>query len=204
MLNRLLSLLFLPLSAVVVSAETVHLNDGSTLHGNIRGMDDQRIVLESPLTAQELKVERADISIIEFEGNSRSLVRRLGMGLIYRPSTGEEHLSLKNWLDDTNALELVIRYVSKSISSQSRFNLEGRLSHVYLAKNRFDLFVGGGLGFASSGSERGTILKAFSGAEFFMISLPDFSFGAELGFISRSKVDEEQSLYNAFTARYYF
>ena len=80
----------------------------------------------------------------------------------------------------------------------------GRLSHVYLAKNRFDLFVGGGLGFASSGSERGTILKAFSGAEFFMISLPDFSFGAELGFISRSKVYEEQSLYNAFTARYYF
>ena len=89
MLNRLLSLLFLPLSAVVVSAETVHLNDGSTLHGNIRGMDDQRIVLESPLTAQELKVERADIGIIEFESSSRSLVRRLGLGLIYRPSTGE-------------------------------------------------------------------------------------------------------------------
>ena len=39
MLKRLLSLLLLPLSALVVSAEIVHLNDGSTLHGNIRGMD---------------------------------------------------------------------------------------------------------------------------------------------------------------------
>ena len=204
MRKRLLSLLLPLLLAAPVSAETVHLNDGSTLRGDIRGMDDQTVILESPLTAQELKVERADIGIIEFESSSRSLVRRLGLGLIYRPSTGEEQLSLKNWLDEANALELVIRYINKSSSANSRFNLEGRLSHVYLAKSRFDLFVGGGLGFASSGSDRGTILKVFSGAEFFMISLPDFSLGVELGFINRSKVDQEQGIYNAFDARYYF
>lgn len=78
MLKRLLSLLLLPLSALVVSAEIVHLNDGSTLHGNIRGMDDQTVVLESPLTAQELKVERTDISLIEFEGNPGASSAALG------------------------------------------------------------------------------------------------------------------------------
>ena len=74
------------LFAIPASAETLRLNSGESLEGKIRIMDEKTLFLESNLTAQELKIDRGDLSLIEFDTSGRSLARRIGIGFHYRPN----------------------------------------------------------------------------------------------------------------------
>ena len=44
------------------SADTLRLNSGESLEGNIRLMDEKTLYLESKFTSQELKIDRADLN----------------------------------------------------------------------------------------------------------------------------------------------
>ena len=80
MLKKTLSLFTLLIFTIPVSAETLRLNSGESLEGKIRIMNEKTLFLESNLTAQELKIDRADLSLIEFDSTGRSLARRIGIG----------------------------------------------------------------------------------------------------------------------------
>ena len=71
------------LFASAASADTLRLNSGESLEGKIRLMDEKTLYLESKLTSQELKIERADLNIIEFDSSARSFARRVGLSLIH-------------------------------------------------------------------------------------------------------------------------
>ena len=92
MLKRYFLILILLLVCKFVGAETLRLNSGETLKGRIRAMDEQTLYLDSNLTSQQLRVDRADIRLIEFESSERSMTRRLGIGLFYRPQGNTEEL----------------------------------------------------------------------------------------------------------------
>ena len=76
-------------------AATLRLNSGESLEGKINKMDANTLFLESNLTAQELKIERGNLSLIEFDTTERSLARRIGIGFHYRPNGNEETISIK-------------------------------------------------------------------------------------------------------------
>ena len=98
MFKRQIIILFSILWVHSLGAETLRLNSGETLKGRIRAMDEQILYLDSELTSQQLKVERSDIRLIEFDEVLRSMTRRLGLGLFYRPNGSVEEISVKNWL----------------------------------------------------------------------------------------------------------
>ena len=104
MLKYTFSLLTLILFAIPVGAETLRLNSGESLEGKIRIMDEKTLYIESNLTAQELKIDRADLSLIEFDSSVRSLARRIGIGFHYRPNGNEENLSVKNWINEIDSV----------------------------------------------------------------------------------------------------
>ncbi len=100
------------LFAFTASAETLRLNSGESLEGKILKMDENTLFIESRLTAQELKIDRADLNLIEFDSSARSLAWRLGIGLHYRPNGHEENLSIKNWISAADSAELIFGYSS--------------------------------------------------------------------------------------------
>ena len=67
MFKRQIIILFSILWVHSLGAETLRLNSGETLKGRIRAMDEQILYLDSELTSQQLKVERSDIRLIEFD-----------------------------------------------------------------------------------------------------------------------------------------
>ena len=192
--KHLFFLLTILLFAVTASAETIRLNSGESLEGKIRIMDEKTLFIESRLTAQELK-------IIEFDSSARSLARRLGIGLHYRPKGNEENLSIKNWLSSVDSAELIVGYSS---GTQDTFGLELRYTRVFKAEGATDLFYGAGAGILSKDSKRGTAFRFFSGSEYFPMSSPNFGLSLELGVLRQGIGDVTQSFYNAIAARYYF
>jgi hypothetical protein len=190
------------LFAFTASAETLRLNSGESLEGKILKMDENTLFIESHLTAQELKIDRADLSLIEFDSSARSLARRLGIGLHYRPNGNEENLSIKNWISAVDSAELIVGYSS---GTQDTFGFELRYSRVFMVEGATDLFYGAGAGILSIDSKRGTIFRIYSGSEFFPLSSPSFGFSLEIGVQRIQGVgDVTQSFYNAIAARYYF
>ena len=165
-------------------------------------MDEKTLFIESHLTAQELKIDRADLSLIEFDSSARSLARRLGIGLHYRPNGNEENLSIKNWISAVDSAELIVGYSS---GTQDTFGFELRYSRVFMVEGATDLFYGAGAGILSIDSKRGTIFRLYSGSEFFPLSSPSFGFSLELGVQRKQGIgDVTQGFYNAIAARYYF
>ena len=195
-----------------LGAETLRLNSGETLKGRIRAMDEQTLYLDSELTSQQLKVERSDIRLIEFDDVMRSMTRRLGIGLFYRPNGSVEEISVKNWISQTDALELLI---SDREGTSSLFSVEARFNRVFLQEGEYDLYYGAGGGLMTVGSKRGTRLRVFSGSEMFPTTSPNVGIGLEIGLIRESdgpstKFDStnstlsEQTFFHSFSARYYF
>ena len=200
--KHLFILLTILLFAVTASAETLRLNSGESLEGKIRIMDEKTLFIESHLTAQELKIDRADLSLIEFDASARILARRLGIGLHYRPNGNEENLSIKNWLSSVDSAELIVGYSS---GTQDTFGLELRYTRVFKVEGATDLFYGAGAGTLSKDSKRGTVFRFFSGSEFFPMSSPNFGLSLELGVLRQQGIgDVTQRFYNAIAARYYF
>ena len=183
--KHLFILLTILLFAVTASAETLRLNSGESLEGKIRIMDEKTLFIESHLTAQELKIDRADLSLIEFDASARSLARRLGIGLHYRPNGNEENLSIKNWLSSVDSAELIVGYSS---GTQDTFGLELRYTRVFKAEGATDLFYGAGAGILSKDSKRGTAFRFFSGSEFFPMSSPNFGLSLELGVLRQQGI----------------
>ena len=202
MQKNLILLLTIILFASATSADTLRLNSGESLEGKIRLMDENTLYLESKLTSQELKIDRADLNIIEFDSSARSFARRVGFGIFYRPNGNEENLSVKNWLSSDDSAELLVGYNS---GSQDTFGVELRYSKVFMVEGTNDLYYGAGLGIVSKSSERGTALRFFSGNEFFPRGSPNLGISIELGMHSQQGISNaSQGFYNAFSARYYF
>lgn len=202
MLKHFFLLLCLFLFSFSAAAETLRLNSGESLEGNIKKMDEKTLYIESHLTAQELKIDRADLSLIEFDSSGRSLARRLGIGFHYRPNGNEENLSVKNWLNSVDSAELIVGYSS---GTQNTFSFELRYSRVFMVEGTNDLFYGAGAGLISKDSKRGTAFRFYSGSEFFPLSSPNFGFSLELGVLRQQGIgDVTQGFYNAVSARYYF
>ena len=190
------------LFAIPASAETLRLNSGESLEGKIRIMDEKTLFLESNLTAQELKIDRVDLSLIEFDTSGRSLARRIGIGFHYRPNGNVENLSLKNWLNAVDSAELLVGYSSGAVNT---FGVELRYARVFKVEGSSDLFYGAGTGIISKESKRGTAFRFFSGSEIFPRSSPNFGIALELGVLRQQGVgDVTQGFYNAISARYYF
>ena len=165
-------------------------------------MDEKTLYIESNLTAQELKIDRADLSLIEFDSSGRSLARRIGIGFHYRPNGNEENLSVKNWINEIDSVELMVGYSSGSVNT---FGVELRYAKVFKVEGTSDLFYGAGTGLISKDSKRGTAFRFFSGGEFFPRSSPNFGISLELGVLRKQGVgDDTQGFYNAISARYYF
>ena len=202
MQKNLILFLAIILFASAASADTLRLNSGESLEGKIRLMDENTLYLESKLTSQELKIDRADLNIIEFDSSARSFARRIGFGIFYRPNGNEENLSVKNWLSSDDSAELLVGYNS---GSQDTFGVELRYSKVFMVEGTNDLYYGAGLGIVSKSSERGTALRFFSGNEFFPRGSPNLGISIELGMHSQQGISNaSQGFYNAFSARYYF
>ena len=202
MIKQLFILISILLFTFTASAETLRLNSGESLEGKILKMDEKTLFIESHLTAQELKIDRADLSLIEFDSSARSLARRLGIGLHYRPNGDEENLSIKNWISAVDSAELIVGYSS---GTQDTFGFELRYSRVFMVEGANDLFYGAGAGILSIDSKRGTIFRIYSGSEFFPLSSPSFGFSLELGVQRKQGIgDVTQGFYNAIAARYYF
>ena len=201
-IKHLIILLSTLLFGFIASAETLRLNSGESLEGKILKMDENTLFIESHLTAHELKIDRGDLSIIEFDTSARSLARRLGIGLHYRPNGNEENLSVKNWVSAVDSAELIVGYSS---GTQDNFGFELRYSRVFMVEGATDLFYGAGVGILSIDSKRGTIFRLYSGSEFFPLSSPNFGFTLELGVQRKQGFDDvTQGFYNAIAARYYF
>ncbi|HBL56936.1 MAG TPA: hypothetical protein EYO46_05130 [Candidatus Lambdaproteobacteria bacterium] len=202
MLKKIFLMLTMLLFAIPASAETLRLNSGESLEGKIRIMDEKTLFLESNLTAQELKIDRVDLSLIEFDTSGRSLARRIGIGFHYRPNGNEENLSLKNWLSAVDSAELLVGYSSGAVNT---FGVELRYARVFKVEGSSDLFYGAGTGIISKESKRGTAFRFFSGSEIFPRSSPNFGIALELGVLRQQGVgDVTQGFYNAISARYYF
>ncbi len=199
MIKQLFILISILLFTFTASAETLRLNSGESLEGKILKMDEKTLFIESHLTAQELKIDRADLGLIEFDSSARSLARRLGIGLHYRPNGDEENLSIKNWISAVDSAELIVGYSS---GTQDTFGFELRYSRVFMVEGANDLFYGAGAGILSKNNNRGTIFRFYSGSEFFPLSSPSFGFSLELGV--QRKQDIGEGFYNAIAARYYF
>ena len=202
MQKYLILFLTIILFASAASADTLRLNSGESLEGKIRLMDENTLYLESKLTSQELKIDRADLNIIEFDSSARSFARRVGFGIFYRPNGNEENLSVKNWLSSDDSAELLVGYNS---GSQDTFGVELRYSKVFMVEGTNDLYYGAGLGIVSKSSERGTALRFFSGNEFFPRGSPNLGISIELGMHRQQGISNaSKGFYNAFSARYYF
>jgi len=202
MQKYLIPFLLIILIASGVSADTLRLNSGESLEGKIRLMDEKTLYLESKLTSQELKIDRADLNIIEFDTSVRSFARRVGFGIFYRPNGNEENLSVKNWLSSDDSAELLVGYNS---GSKDSFGVELRYSKVFMVEGTNDLYYGAGLGIISKSNDRGTALRFFSGNEFFPRGSPNLGISIELGVLSQQGIgNASQGFYNAFAARYYF
>ena len=202
MLKYILFIITLILFAFPICAETLRLNSGESLEGKIRIMDKKTLFLESNLTAQELKIDRVDLSLIEFDASGRSLARRIGIGFHYRLNGNEENLSIKNWLSEIDSAELMVGYSSGSVDT---FSFELRYARVFKVEGMSDLFYGVGTGIVSKDSKRGTAIRFFSGSEFFPRSSPNFGISLELGVLRQNGLGgDTQGFYNAVSARYYF
>ena len=183
---------------IPLHAATLRLNSGESLEGKIRKMDESSLFLESNLTAQELKIERENLSLIEFDTSERSLARRIGIGFNYRPNGNEETISVKNWLSTADSAGLLVGYSAGTVDS---FSVEIRYARVFKIEGTNDLFYGAGTGLVSKDSKKDTLLRFFSGTEFFPQTSPNFGITLEFGVLRQAATQE---FYNALSAHYYF
>ncbi len=195
-------LLFCALTARV-EAETVHLNSGESLNGQIQGMDDNTLTLESDrkfgVSQGVLQIDREDIRLIEFEDSPRDLSRKFGVGYYHQGVVAEEFnigaASIKYWLNPTDAVDMLVGYGGTTDGSdkiKEIFHLEMRFTRVMLREGNQDIYWGGGLGFISvndketNTDDTGTTARALLGMEFFFVTLPNLGVSAELGVTNQS------------------
>ncbi|MBF0286553.1 MAG: hypothetical protein HQM14_01930 [SAR324 cluster bacterium] len=203
-------------------AAKIHLNSGESLSGKIQGMDDQTLSLESDRGFGVLQIDKADMRLIEFDGNQRDLSRKFGLGYYQKNPVAEEFsigsASLKYWLNSTDAVDMLIGYggtIEGGDKLEEIFSLEVRFTKVVLQEGNHDVYWGGGLGFISVTDEEtrtddtGITLRGLLGVEFFFVSYPNLGVSAELG-VSNQTVGDRTSMgvfsagFPTMAVRYYF
>ena len=142
--------------SIPIYAETLRLNSGESLEGKIQKMDENTLYIESNLTAQELKIDRANLNLIEFDNSERSLARRIGIGFHYRPKDNTETISFKNWLGTADSAGLMIGYTS---GMENNFSIELRYTRVFKIEGTNDIFDGAGTGIVSKDNKKETLLR---------------------------------------------
>lgn len=215
-------LLIFCLFAFNVQAAIVHLNSGESLSGQIQSMDDQTLTLESDRGFGVLQIDKADIRLIEFDGNQHDLSRKFGVGYYHKGAVAKEFTtnsaSIKYWLNSTDAVDMLLGYGSTrdgSTKIEEIFNLEMRFTRVMLQEGNQDIYWGGGLGFisvkdkATKTDDTGLAIRGLLGVEFFFVTFPNLGISAELG-ISNQTVGGRSTLgifntgFPTMAVRYYF
>lgn len=220
-ISILITLLFFFIASHSYAA-IIHLNSGESLSGRIQSMDDQTLSLESDRGFGVLQIDKADIRLIEFDGNRRDLSRKFGLGYYYRAPVSKEFsvssASIKYWLNNSDAVDMQIGYAGTADDGtklEEIFHLEMRFSRVMIQEGNHDIYYGGGLGFISVTDEEsktddtGLSFQAMLGIEFFFINYPNLGISAELG-VTNQTVGDRKSIglfssgFPTMAARYYF
>lgn len=198
-LLTLAMLVALPLAA---PAETIHLVTGETIRGTIVEVTENSIAVESEQGFGTIRIDKAEIALIEYDNATRDLSHKLGIGYVHRTAPqavgaagaeyGTDALSLKLWLGAEDWADLLLGFYSASDGSTKQlevFTLDLRYGSVFERRASLDLYWGGSAGYINvtdntggqDFSATGTSLRAFVGAEVFPASLPGLGISAEIG-----------------------
>ncbi len=209
-------------TVTVAQAAMVHLNSGEALSGRIQSMDDQTLTLESDRGFGILQIDRADIRMIEFEGNERDLSRKFGVGFYQRGTVAQEFsvgmASLKYWLNSSDSVDLLMGFGSTTDGGdklEEVLDLRFRFTRVMLQEGGHDLYWGGSLGVLNVNddddeiNESGSTVSAFLGIEMFFIALPNVGISSEIGVTNQTVGDRTTfGIFNTgfptLSVRYYF
>ena len=218
-LNRLIFVLGMVIfGAWTLHAERVYLHSGEMLIGRIQYIDERVVALESDRGFGTIKIDRADVSMIEFEGSERNLSQKFGFGLYKRGTIANDvsfnSASLRYWSNPLTSIDfqLGIGHSTEGNSKlQEYFSVEGRYSQVLLQEGRHNIYAGIGAGVVSTSGENlpsgtsGTQFSTFLGVELFPVSFPNLGIATEIGFLTQS-IGSRRSygLFPSLAVRYYF
>lgn len=211
-------------------AETIHLTTGEIIRGRIVEIEEDVISVESERGFGVLQIQKSEISLIEYDEVQRNPDRTMGLGYMHRvtPNTagkevveyGVDALSLKFWMSPENSLDLLLGFFSSELDGEKDFEVfsfDVRWAHVFKRQAQLDLYYGGSVGFISVVDKTGTTplddsgqtIRAFLGAEIFLISLPNLGISGEVGIGTQSVGDRKitsisTTTFPSLSIRYYF
>lgn len=209
-------------------AAVIHLHTGESLQGRIRQMDDTTLTLESNSGFGVLQIEKAQIRLIEFEGQKQDFTRKIGLGYYQRglatngKGKAEEYsigaLSLKYWTSHTDAVQLQMGYAGTSQGSEKLLEIvqiDARYSQVMIQEGNQNIYWGAGMGYLGvvdddvELDDNGLNIQGFLGIEIFLATLPNLGISGEIGVISQNVGDRRSfALFNSgfptLAVHYYF
>ena len=211
--------------------ETVHLTSGESIKGRIIRVDEGTISIESDKGFGVIEIDRADITLVEFEEAARDPSRTMGFGYFHRvnPNTSGgravefavDSFSLKFWLSETISLDYLLGFTSTSEGGSKLFEIfsfDVRWASGFRRQANLDLYWGAGAGYLSVTDktdaahpidDTGTAIRLFLGGEIFPVTLPNLGISAELG-IGRQSIGNRDTTnlstttFPSFSMRYYF
>ncbi len=210
------------LGALTLHAEKVYLHSGEMLIGRIQYIDERVVALESDRGFGIVKIDRADVSMIEFDGSERNLSQKFGLGFFQRSPIADDvsfsSLTVRHWSSIDTSIDFMIgvgHTTDGDTKLQEYFSVEGRYAKVLLQEGRHNIYSGAGIGVMSTSGENlpeattGTQFSAFLGVELFPVSFPNLGVSAEVGVLTQ-KIGSRQSYglfhvgFPSLSVRYYF
>ena len=210
------------LGVLNLHAEKVYLHSGEMLIGRIQYIDERVVALESDRGFGIVKIDRADVSMIEFEGSERNLSQKFGLGFYRRSAVADDisfnSAALRYWSDVLTSIDFMLgvgHTTDENTKLQEYFSIEGRYAKVLLQEGRHNVYSGVGAGVMSTSGKNlpegttGTQFSAFLGIELFPISFPNLGISAEIGVLTQ-KIGSRQSygIFNvgfpSLSVHYYF
>ena len=206
---------------------TVHLNSGESLSGRIQKMDEQSLYLESDRGFGILRIDRADMRLIEFDQTKPDLTRKFGLGFYQRgvalngSGNAQEYsvgsLSARSWFDALDAIEFrmgVSQTEDKQSTLFSILTVDMRIIRVYLQEGNHHLYLSGGGGIinvndkAVNLNKTGFNINAALGIEVFPLAFPNLGISGEVG-VNRQSIGDRTTtaIFNigpAMSVNYYF
>jgi len=214
----------------IAQAETVHLKSGEIIKGKIVRIDPDTLSIESDKGLGVIRINRSDISLIEFDRNERDQTRPVGLGYYHRstPSSvgaeasayGSDALSFKMWTSNTEAVDFLLGFYDSEDATSTLLKVltfDVRWSRVFKRHADLDLYYGGSLGYLrvtdnTSGrslDDNGYSVRAFLGIELFFATLPNIGISSELSIGSQSvgtskTTNLATTTFPSFSIRYYY
>jgi len=226
----LAALVLVAVGSAPARAEIVHLASGESIQGKIVRMDDATISVESDKGFGVIQINKADITLIEYDSKKRDPSRTVGIGYFHRtapavatPATtdyGLDALSMKYWLSSVDSVDAQLGYYNSATKGHTQlqiFSFDLRYAYVFHRKGLADVYYGLSLGFLNvidkvSGNNvdaLGARGGVFLGTEMFFATMPNLGISAEVGFYTlsigkRQVTDLSTSSFPTFAVRYYF